>query len=114
MELSKEMREIVDNGPGPSRKNVYMCRACGHGFVSIDLDEGVTPFMTSCLNPGCNGHAQSFMYGAPQTLLDAFPPAIEWYKPTFSERKKLPAGARHHCEKGGLLSRAAAPKGGAA
>lgn len=24
-------------------KNIYMCQTCGHGFVSQDVDDGVTP-----------------------------------------------------------------------
>lgn len=87
------------------KKNIYLCETCGHGFVSQDVDKGITPFTTHCINSACNGHARSLMYAAPQRILADISPAIEWYKPTFAERKKMPATTRRHCENDGLIAR---------
>jgi len=88
------------------KKNVYACPSCGHGFVSQDVDEGVTPFMTECINPRCEGGmAQSFMYNIPQEYLANFKPAVEWYKPPVV--LNLTPGEAQHVESGGLLWRLA-------
>lgn len=86
-------------------KNIYLCSSCGHGFVSLDLDDGTTPFMTSCLNPACKEMASSMFYRCPQEMLANVQPAIEWYKPTKAQMLKKPPHAKHHVEMGGLLSR---------
>lgn len=86
------------------KKNVYICEKCGHGFVSIDLDEGVTPFMTGCLRIGCDGWAASTFYRLDPLLKDS-PPALEWYRPVSPEIEQLKPAARFHVEKGGLISR---------
>ena len=59
------------------KKNVYICGDCGHGFVTQDMAEGVTPFMTTCLN--CAAHATSMMYNIPQEILGS--PAVRWIRP---------------------------------
>jgi hypothetical protein len=84
------------------RKNIYLCQKCGHGFVSIDVDEGVTPFMTSCLRDGCDGWAESCMYPPAQVTMH-IPPALEWYKP--ASLKEVKPGVREHVKNGGLISR---------
>ena len=61
------------------QKNIYVCKACGHAFVSLDIDDGVTPFASPCLN--CKELAQSLMYRCPQPMLENVSPAIEWYRP---------------------------------
>lgn len=84
-------------------KNIYMCQTCGHGFISQDVDGGVTPFSTTCLHPGCGGLACSFFYRAPQEMLARIPAAIEWYRPSAAEN--LSAATRAHVDQGGLISR---------
>lgn len=84
------------------KKNVYLCQKCGHGFVSIDVDEGVTPFMTGCLRDGCDGWAQSTFYRV-DPMLKEIPAALEWYRPTALDGLKH--RVRLHVEKGGLISR---------
>lgn len=88
-------------------KNIYMCRTCGHGFVSIDLVDGTTPFLTACLN--CKKpHAASFFYRAPQELLGT--PAIEWYRPTETEVLRMSAVVQEHVKRGGLIRRRYRPR----
>jgi hypothetical protein len=80
--------------------NRYTCRECGGAFVTIDRDDGVTPFMTGCqMRVGCKGPAQSALYRVEQSLR----PTHEWYRPTVLEH--LRPGERQHVEMGGLLLR---------
>lgn len=80
--------------------NVYTCPVCRGETVTIDVDEGVTPFMIACrATARCNGWAKSSMY-RPRT--GHAPPAWEWYKPSASEAAKLSPGMRAHVEMGGL------------
>lgn len=59
--------------PAPApRLNVYRCQVCGGATVTVDLDEGTTPFMLGCraeslaggrrASGKCSGMAQSSMY----------------------------------------------------
>ena len=89
--------------PEKRKKNVYLCKSCGHGYVSQDLDLGVTPFMARCLN--CSEFAQSCFYNIPQKFLTDYRPAVEWYAPDMKELKTLTQSTRTHCEQGGLISR---------
>lgn len=99
----------MTDGSFKGQRNIYMCASCGHGFVSEDVDDGVTPFATPCLHPGCGGFAQSFFYRAPQEALARVNPALEWYRPTAVEL--LTPAVRDHVDKGGLISRPARRQG---
>lgn len=88
---------------GVGRKNGYQCDTCGHIFVTEDIDEGVTPFMTNCHIGDCNGRATSMFYRVPQWLAAS----VEWYKPTSLDG--LPPHTVEHVKKGGLLSRRRTP-----
>lgn len=85
--------------PEAGRKNVYLCPDCGHGFVSEDAAEGVTPFMTTCLN--CGGMAGSMFYNIPQQLLGR--PAVRWVRPPESEWGRLNPSTQEHLRRGGLI-----------
>ncbi len=67
----------------PNRKNAYHCGNCGHWTVTIDIHEGVTPFMIGC--PNCKtGIARSSFYDletAKRAGLKDSKPTHEWYKP---------------------------------
>jgi hypothetical protein len=64
--------------------NVYTCAVCGYHTVTIDVDEGVTPFSIRC--PACpEGSAHSNFYKAPQH----YAPEMEWFKPTEEELRQL-------------------------
>lgn len=84
---------------GPGKKNVYTCRGCGKKVVTVDLVEGVTPFMITCDN--CSGTMLSSLYEVDQSL----EPTREWYSPGKEGRAKLSKGTLGHVEKGGLLLR---------
>ncbi len=84
-------------------KNIYLCQDCGRGHVSQDVDDGVTPFMTTCL--ACAGTAVSMLYRARQEMLAEIPAAQEWYRPKAAELAAPPAHTQAHVDKGGLISR---------
>jgi hypothetical protein len=103
------MSAPVKTGP---RLNAYTCSTCGGKTVTIDIDDGVTPFMLNCrasgkASGGCPGTAQSAMYRVnPATIGE---PAWEWYKPTEAATRKLSAGMQEHVRSGGLLIRKREP-----
>ena len=51
------MKKEPENGD--SKINVYVCQKCGGLTVTVDVDEGVTPFMLGCRATGkesdCDG-----------------------------------------------------------
>lgn len=85
------------------RKNIYTCRKCGGKTVTIDVDEGVTPFMLGCRASGqeddCDGLAESSFYRVPA---DAPAADWEWFKPEGAEYRKLNKAMRDHVDNGGL------------
>lgn len=83
------------------RKNVYTCGTCGWQAVTIDLVQGVTPFMIGCEREGCRGDAYSAFYRVDQ----AREPTHEWYRPDAAEARKLGKLWKHHLENGGLKLR---------
>lgn len=93
------------------KKNVYTCEGCGESIVTVNLEEGVTPFMVGCRINGCSeqlppGRAiapamKSHFYRVDQTL----EPTHEWYRPRGSALSKLSATAQEHVANGGLLLR---------
>lgn len=92
------------------RENVYTCRNCGGHTVTIDVDEGVTPFLLDCRASGregdCDGIAQSACYPKGLRPPQIPAPAWEWYKPSPSEARKLNRAMKQHVRAGGLLIRA--------
>jgi hypothetical protein len=95
------------------KKNIYTCEECGGETVTIDIDEGVTPFMLGCrvngkfldvkgqqlFAPGCRGMAQSEFYS--QRAQDRTP-EWEWFKPSIYELRKLTPAMKDHVLNGGL------------
>lgn len=58
----------------------------GHKTVTIDIDDGVTPFTLRCKTEGCAERATSAMYA---DAVQGYKPEWEWWKPTDEEREKL-------------------------
>jgi hypothetical protein len=87
------------------RKNQYVCTACGGSIITVDRDEGTTPFMTDCKTTGgCPGHMQSEFYSP---TVQGREPTHEWYRATEQEiaTKKNPAACLQHHKMGGLFLR---------
>ncbi len=87
-------------------KNIYTCQKCGGQTVTIDIDEGVTPFMLRCRATGeegdCDGMAQSCMYRVPANSPE---PQWEWFTPRGFEYRELSPQMKEHVDKGGLVIR---------
>lgn len=84
------------------KKNIYLCHDCGHGFISKDIHDGVTPFMTTCLN--CKAPtAQSLWYKYPQVLLQDATAAVNWVRPLQEEWGRYSPAVQDHLAKGGLI-----------
>lgn len=83
------------------KKNVYTCPECGNHIVTVDRDDGTTPFLTMCkADPSaCRGMMQSAFYRVDQSLV----PSHEWYKPD-DVSGETPA-VKEHVRMGGLLLR---------
>ena len=82
------------------QKNIYTCTKCGAHIVTVDRDDGVTPFMVACKIPACGGKMHSSFYEVFDQRMRAF---WEWYKPPAPQQ--LTDGERAHVDKGGLLLR---------
>lgn len=97
--MGKEGREADTD-----RKNLYLCHACGAGWVSTDKADGTTPFIDRCLF--CDElRAQSLMYTCPPQFLQEIPARVEWYKPTAEELAIASRPMLEHAAKGGLFRR---------
>jgi len=109
---------------GKGKRNGYTCRGCGWRVVTINRDDGVTPFLIGCQNDvpsgedlakakaagqafgssGCGAFMESAFYRVPQDL----EPSHEWYAPGERERKRMRRKGDpnlEHVENGGLLLR---------
>ena len=96
--------------PAPlPRLNGYVCQRTPepgkgrHVTVTVDVADGVTPFMIGC--PACNADAHSMFYptkGNPPPLSAA---TYEWYKPDADEVAQLHPAEATHVKQGGLLMR---------
>jgi hypothetical protein len=82
--------------------NCYTCTTCGGQIVTVDRDEGVTPFMVRCrAQKDCGGTMHSSFY---TNVPLALQPTYEWRKPTPQEYRKLDKATRtDHVDRGGLL-----------
>lgn len=96
---------MSDGGTLVGKKNIYFCSECGHGFVTVDRDNGVTPFMTTCDRAPCAAAAYSFFYRAPQEMLKNIEPAYEWYRPSEEDLAGKSDQVKDHVARGGLLMR---------
>jgi hypothetical protein len=82
------------------RKNLYTCDICRGEVVTLDLDEGTTPFMLSCLaTPKCQGLMQSSFYQCDPLR----PHQYEWVKADHLE--EYDPNMQEHIRKGGLVLR---------
>ena len=78
-------------------KNRYVCQTCGKGVITVNVDDGTTPFMILCkATKGCRGMMYSSFYNVPQEL----PARFEWFKP--ASLKGYSPEMQEHIRKGGL------------
>ena len=84
------------------KKNIYTCEKCGFHVVTVDRDEGVTPFMIACRAFGCDGHMHSSMYRVFDQRIKA---RFEWYRPGEPELAMMSPAMQDHVRMGGLAMR---------
>lgn len=85
------------------KKNIYVCRKCQGHIVTVDRDDGTTPFLVTCqATLHCDGTMQSSMYRVFDQSMRA---THEWYKPTILEIGQLSPAVTDHVMQGGLLLR---------
>lgn len=82
------------------RLNGYLCRKCLQTTYTIDIVEGVTPFMIDC--PACGaGVAVSLMYRVPTGVV----PTHEFYRPSEKWARRKGPDMLDHVRRGGLVLR---------
>lgn len=89
------------------RENTYTCPK-RHATRTVDVADGVTPFMIGCKELGCTEMAESAFYPKELRPLHVPGPKWEWYKPTEKQAKKKESrfpGTLEHVRRGGLLLR---------
>jgi hypothetical protein len=90
--------------PFKGKKNSYQCEVCNGVIVTVDIDDGTTPFLLLCrATPSCDGMMKSNFYRIDQSIKAGY----EWFRPASS--KGYSAGMRQHIEMGGLVLRKIAP-----
>jgi hypothetical protein len=83
-----------------SKFNRYTCQQCGQGIITVDADEGTTPFMLGCrATPKCDGMMMSSFYRVSES---EGPATFAWRKPTKAEYKRASSGMQQHFDMGGL------------
>lgn len=81
--------------------NTYTCESCRGVISTVDLDDGVTPFMIRCnISDGCKGLMKSGMY---RTRPSDPPAEWEWFKPT--DLSSYSESMKEHIMAGGLVLR---------
>lgn len=65
-----------------NKKNRYVCQKCHKSIITIDKDEGITPFMIECkATENCDGLMYSSFYDKSLQNNPLLIPMFEWYKP---------------------------------
>ena len=80
--------------------NRYTCETCGSWLVTTDVDEGTTPFLTSCIHRDCRGLMRSEGYNVGSKLLTIHE---AWYRP--ASLSEVDAKYHEHLKMGGLIRR---------
>lgn len=83
------------------KRNAYSCLHCGLTIITVDEDEGTTPFMLGCRASGCEGMMQSHFYRGPNVESER-PAGYAWRKPSKAEYKRSSKGMKAHFDAGGL------------
>lgn len=80
------------------RLNRYTCQTCGGQTITVDREEGVTPFMIECrATKDCDGDMYSSFYRDVEGV-----PTYEWRKPDPVEYAGMSPAMRDHIDRGGL------------
>jgi hypothetical protein len=75
-----------------------VCERCGGQIITVDADDGVTPFALMCrASPNCSGMMYSSFYQGVRGE-----PTYEWRRPSDAEYAGMSAAMRAHVDQGGL------------
>lgn len=88
--------------------NAYECDTCSGIYVTVDVNEGVTPMMSQCFaKEGCAGRAKSLGYpsGGSKPPARLGPVVLEWFRPV--NLGSYSFEMQEYLRKGGLARRAA-------
>lgn len=97
------MQSTPRGGSFKGKKNVYKCDGCGKLLVTVDRDDGTTPFMIRCrATTGCTASMISACYRVPQEL----EPSHHWIRLTDEEATREGHDGQRHHHLGGLFLRA--------
>src|ERR1035437_6050702 len=93
-------REVETTRPVADGKyNVYDCEK-GHPLLSLDIDEGVTSFMSACPDhPSASAAARMCRF---LPVLSLFPGRMIWRRATQAEMAEADPALFDHYSKGGL------------
>lgn len=87
--------------------NAYLCKECNLGYLTLDVDRGVTPMFMPCYaTEGCTGTAVSAGYPEGDPPDEMGPPIIHWYIPSVSQMRDHKISVQQHVAAGGLAARA--------
>lgn len=81
--------------------NAYTCQTCGKQTITINRDDGTTPFMIVCRSVTCDGPAYSSFYRVPPGAR----PTHEWYRPDRDKLRAMDDATQQHVRLGGLILR---------
>lgn len=81
---------------------MYRCRKCGGQIVTMDVDQGVTPFLIGCrADADCDGNMESSFYRIPNNPRNIV--NFIWRKATAKEITRMDGWSQQHAEQGGLF-----------
>lgn len=88
------------------RINGYRCQTCGYLTVTIDVDQGVTPFMIDCPGGARSCGAVAVSLGYPKDIPPHWAePKYEWYRPSLAWARRKGPDMLNHVQRGGLVFR---------
>lgn len=96
LKLAKEKMPVDRSG----KVNCYTCKNCGHVVKTVDIDNGVTPFIIGCDECGENMYSSFYKDNFPE-----IEPTYEWFRPSLEATKKMSPGMQDHILNGGLDKR---------
>ena len=104
----RPIQQLEGHWPDVEKYNGYECDECRGVWITVDLNEGVTPMLSQCFaTEGCRGRGRSLGYpeGGKKPPEKFGPVIIEWYRPTRLESYSYEM--QEYLRKGGLARRAA-------
>lgn len=106
--VRRPFEQLQGTWPDTEKYNAYRCDTCNKIWITVDLNEGVTPAITQCFGTeGCRGRGHSMGYpeGGKKPPERLGPVIIEWFRP--ARLHSYSVEMQEYLRKGGLARRAA-------